>query len=283
MEFTLVPQLILVFSLVGILFILGRNFSKFKEVSKPVSSLFQEGNSYTPNSSQERNAVKEVTIRIKKEEEKFGYLCRRLAKRINWQTVREKYKQFSGFAHARLEKALKKARINFLKLDRKTVTLIEKARKKKEKHAADLLEEKDPSLLENSIPEEEKPEYINEEAEKVENGVFPVVDEKCDFAKVSMMENKTEDKKSEDKENKEYKGNKKEIKGVRKSKEKEYVEMIGEDPKNVDAYWKLGIIYSRKRNYKDALACFKQIVKIKPNYEKAKKKIKDISEKIRRK
>ena len=270
MEFTLIPQFILIFSLVGILFILGRNFSKFKEISKPISE-----SPLTPfdkeEYSQERNAMKEVAARIKEEEEKFKYLCQRLAKRINWRTAQEKYKQFSSFAHAKLEKVLKKARINFLKLDRKTVTLIEKARKKKEKHAADLLEEKDPSLFEKKIPEvekpevifKEKPEHINDKVEEVEE--VEEVEDDAPPVEISEVEDK------------------KEIKGVKKSKEKEYVEMIGEDPKNVDAYWKLGIIYSRKRNYRDALACFKQIVKIKPNYEKAKKKIKDISEKIRRK
>ncbi|MCK4799617.1 hypothetical protein KAS31_01440, partial [Candidatus Parcubacteria bacterium] len=66
-----------------------------------------------------------------------------------------------------------------------------------------------------------------------------------------------------------------------KGKEKEYIEMILKNPIDVKSYWKLGIVYSRRKNYKDAISCFRQITKIDPTYTKAKKKISDLVERMK--
>lgn len=71
--------------------------------------------------------------------------------------------------------------------------------------------------------------------------------------------------------------------GIRTKKEKEYIEMLMKNPADIRAYWKLGLIYSKRRNYDDALACFKQITKIDPTYTKAKQKAIELMEKMRRK
>ena len=57
--------------------------------------------------------------------------------------------------------------------------------------------------------------------------------------------------------------------------------MILKNPINIKAYWKLGIVYSRRKNYKDAISCFRQITKIDPTYTKAKKKITDLMERMK--
>jgi len=254
MEFIIVPQLILVVSLFGVLFVLGRNFSRFKETLKPTPNLSREGNLHASSPSQEGNAVEGVAERVKGEEEKFKYLFKRLVKRINLSNAREKYKRLAGFAHARLEKVLRKTRINFLKLDNKTFALIEKLRKKTEAVQAE-----DAEPTEKLSREQDR--HRKDEARQKGNNP-PLTPPKRGIKEVPSREGSEVEK------------NKK------KSKEKEYLELIGNNPKNTDAYWKLGILYSRKRNYKDALNCFKEVVKIKPNYEKAKNKVKDISEKL---
>ncbi|MEA2097512.1 MAG: tetratricopeptide repeat protein, partial [Patescibacteria group bacterium] len=66
-----------------------------------------------------------------------------------------------------------------------------------------------------------------------------------------------------------------------KGKEKEYIEMIIKNPIDIKSYWKLGIVYSRRKNYKDAISCFRQITKIDPTYTKAKKKISDLVERMK--
>jgi tetratricopeptide (TPR) repeat protein len=69
---------------------------------------------------------------------------------------------------------------------------------------------------------------------------------------------------------------------VRTKKEQECIEMLMKDPADIKAYWKLGIIYSKRRNYEDALACFRQIVKIDPTYTKAKQKVIEVMEKMKK-
>ena len=59
-------------------------------------------------------------------------------------------------------------------------------------------------------------------------------------------------------------------------KEKEYIDSILKNPMDIKAYWKLGIVYSRRKKYKDSISCFRQIIKIDPGYTKAKKKIIDL-------
>jgi tetratricopeptide (TPR) repeat protein len=70
---------------------------------------------------------------------------------------------------------------------------------------------------------------------------------------------------------------------IRTRKEQEYIEMLMKNPADIKAYWKLGLIYSKRHNYDDALACFRQIVKIDPTYTKAKQKALELMEKMKRK
>lgn len=69
---------------------------------------------------------------------------------------------------------------------------------------------------------------------------------------------------------------------LRTKKEQECIEILMQDPADIKAYWRLGIIYSKRRNYEDALACFRQIVKIDPTYTKAKQKAIELMEKMKK-
>jgi len=72
------------------------------------------------------------------------------------------------------------------------------------------------------------------------------------------------------------------IKKVRTKKEEEYIGALMKDPADVKSYWKLGLLYSKRRNYDDALACFKQIAKIDPTYTKAKQKAIELMDKMKK-
>lgn len=69
---------------------------------------------------------------------------------------------------------------------------------------------------------------------------------------------------------------------LRTKKEQECIEILMKNPADIKAYWRLGLIYSKRRNYEDALACFRQIVKIDPTYTKAKQKAIELMEKMKK-
>lgn len=107
----------------------------------------------------------------------------------------------------------------------------------------------------------------------VEESMSEVVEEEPVFAEeTGTVLSETEDAKAEETE---------EEKKIRTRKEQEYIEILMKDPADIKAYWKLGLIYSKRRNYEDALACFRQIVKIDPTYTKAKQKAIELMEKMK--
>ena len=225
MEFNLIPQIIIVFSIGVIIFIFGKNIPKIKETQND-DLLFEKEN--------------------KEEKKKFSYLCGRLARRIKKDSYREK----KDLIWKWLEKSLRKIRINFLKLDNKIVSVLEKLKKKSVNHDNNNSEFKvDDTKLEKSEIDESKDEL---QASKI----------------TSEEKNKDEDE-IEKKEEK-------------SDKEKEYIDLIFKSPKNIKAYWKLGIVYSRKKRYKDSISCFRQIIKIDPGYTKAKKKIVDLIRRMKK-
>ena len=235
MEFELIPQLIILFSSVVIIFILGRNISK-------IENTFDGGSLVEKSSKAER-----------REKKKFLYLYKRLTRRVN----KEEYKEKAGLFWIWLEKILRKIRINFLKFDNKIVSLLDELRKKKIKNG-------DVMFKDSGKMAEEKKEKIKEEnfaRAEVDGGNSCGVKSVCEKEK----ENKTENAK----------------KNTRTRKEQEYIELILKNPFDVKSYWKLGMIYSRKKNYKDAISCFRQVTKIDPTYANAKKKITDLLERTK--
>ncbi len=328
MDFDILPQIVIIISTAGILFIMGKNFSKMKEAGEEL---------FLKESEKE-----------KEEKEKFIYLYKRALRRINKENYQKKVAEFWLW----LEKLLRKIRIVFLKLDSRIVSVLERLRKKnvesleefrkiteenirktrkeggfwsnnrrnKMKNAekpstngvealADIKEEtKNDSIVDNTVqdlpieenitfPEETAErknegeifemeyaeEYISKESglsnESKENaeieteGIRPVESiiytESVEDVEETLMDDKKEEVETE------------EEKEIRTKKEQECIEILIKNPADIKAYWKLGIIYSKRRNYEDALACFRQIVKIDPTYTKAKQKAIELMEKMK--
>lgn len=257
MEFDIVPQIVLVLSMGIIIFILGKNISKVKET--PDDFLFENKDE-------------------KEEKEKFSYLCKRLTRRINKEKYQEKVDSFWIW----FEKVLRRLRIKFLRLDNKIVSALDKV---KEKNVESEIEDKDKSYEYNEPKDDDlklKDENMYTDNKKIEenfNNDNKVVDDNFDLE----TENNTPDipdvideKKDENKNNKNNIETGELNTENKNGKEKEYIGLISKNPIDIKSYWKLGIVYSRRKNYKDAISCFRQITKIDPTYTKAKKKIVDL-------
>ena len=288
MTFDLIPQVVIIISIGIIIVIIGRNVPKI-------------------NNLNERNLfLKREDV---KEKEKFFYLYKRMKKRIN----KEEYKEKIGLMWIWFEKVLRKTRIRFLRIDNKIIFLLDKLREK------NIETEVDKNEKNNNISEHES---VNKERGTVEIKDNTDLQEDSVYVKDKLLENEilknvdsdrvaevvNEDRKSDEtleseREEKEVlrteivdkkeetevctkEEEKAEIytkKENAKGKEKEYIEMILKNPIDVKSYWKLGIVYSRRKNYKDAISCFRQITKIDPTYTKAKKKISDLVERMKEK
>ncbi|MCK5085537.1 tetratricopeptide repeat protein [Candidatus Parcubacteria bacterium] len=288
MTFDLIPQVVIIISIGIIIVIIGRNVPKI-------------------NNLNERNLfLKREDV---KEKEKFFYLYKRMKKRIN----KEEYKEKIGLMWIWFEKVLRKTRIRFLRIDNKIIFLLDKLREKnietevdknekndnineyknvneereerKIKDNTDLQEDsvytKDESL-ENEISKDVDSNKIVETVNKDEesNEIFELEKEEKEVPKTEIADKKEETEVCTKEEEKAEVYTKKEN---AKGKEKEYIEMILKNPIDVKSYWKLGIVYSRRKNYKDAISCFRQITKIDPTYTKAKKKISDLVERMKEK
>lgn len=58
--------------------------------------------------------------------------------------------------------------------------------------------------------------------------------------------------------------------------EKKYIDLIAQNPKNAEAYRMLGFIYLGQKNYSDARACFRRVLKFTPDDEAIKNKLNEI-------
>ena len=269
MTFDLIPQIIIIISTGIIIVILGRNIPKVKNLNE--ENLFFE--------------KKED----KKEKEKFFYLYSRMKKRIS----KEEYKKKIDLMWIWLEKVLRKTRISFLKIDNKIISLLDKLREKHVETEIDKSEETDNINEYEDARKKEVEENQIKEKDEFWAGIQEKKDDKflqketdiaeSELQKSEFSENIDSDEiaeiVNEDKQEKII--NNISEKEDAKGKEKEYIEMILKNPINIKAYWKLGIVYSRRKNYKDAISCFRQITKIDPTYTKAKKKITDLMERMK--
>ena len=245
MEFDIVPQIVIVLSMGIIILILGKNISKVKET--PDDFLFENKDE-------------------KREKEKFLYLCKRLTRRINKEKYQEKVDSFWIW----FEKALRRLRIRFLRLDNKIVSALDKVKEKN---------------VESENENESEVEELKNDDEKLKSENMYVdnseVEEKGDDDKNNTSDYVNSDLKTEN--NIPITSDIPDENENKKGKEKEYLNLILKNPVDIKSYWKLGIVYSRRKNYKDAISCFRQITKIDPTYTKAKKKIIDLMGKMKKK
>lgn len=356
MDFEILPQLIIIFSMAGILAIIGKNFSKMKEAGSEEIFLQEDD-------------------KEKKEKEKFLYLYKRAVRRLDKESYQKKMADFWLWS----EKFLRKLRILVLKLDTRMLSLLEQLRKRNSQSlenfkkraemntygdkaaetfskfwshniggkktkaertemnaenvdakpqrteitvetkvsstiiAAANLEEKsenEPLDETEAYCEDQKEETEEIAAEEIYKEVYEEEEQKMplenkeEYFKESVKETaepieetanpsmaeieQSEEYIAETQETAEIISEKKvkeveteeEIR-IRTRKEQEYIEILMKNPTDIKAYWKLGLIYSKRRNYEDALACFRQIVKIDPTYTKAKQKAIELMEKMK--
>ena len=59
--------------------------------------------------------------------------------------------------------------------------------------------------------------------------------------------------------------------------EKRCIDLITQNPKDLEAYRILGFIYLNQKNYSDARACFRQILKLEPEDQEVKRKLEEIN------
>ena len=235
MEFNLIPQVIIIFSIGIIVFVFGKNIPKIKGMQDE-DSLFENKN---------------------KERRKFLYLFGKLIRKIK----KDNYQERTNLVWKWLEKSLRKIRIKFLKLDNKIVSVLEKLKKKSVNYNdKDFEFKKEIESGKNIILEEIEKDKKND------------TDESEDELQTSEIINKEKSKSKNEIKKKEEKN----------SKEKECIDLILKSPKNIKAYWKLGVVYSRKKKYKDSISCFRQIIKIDPGYTKAKKKITSLMKRMKK-
>ncbi|MCK5491207.1 MAG: tetratricopeptide repeat protein [Candidatus Pacebacteria bacterium] len=259
MSFDLIPQLIIVISTGIIVIIFGKNIPKVKDLDDKIFSELIEN----------------------KEEKKFYYLYDRFKKRIS----KEEYQRRIDLLWRWFEKFLRKIRISFLRFDNRIVSLLNKLREKNTETDIDKNIQAD-NMEECDAPIIEAEKYENREFQKeemvivTEENIKPsedIVGSITEEEKAENVDNKVNpNKKAKNKKSNLYKEN-------TKGKEKEYIDLIMKNPIDVKSYWQLGIIYSRRRNYHDAISCFRQITKIDPTYTKAKKKISDLVERMKKK
>lgn len=247
MEFDIVPQIVIVFSMGIIILVLGKNISKVKET--PDDFLFESRDE-------------------KKEKEKFLYLRKRLTRRIN----KEKYQEKVGLFWVWFEKVLRKLRINFLRLDNKIVSTLDKVKEKNTENEAEAEAEDKDQQRESDEP---KNDDVSSVKTKEENMY-------ADDKKTDVLGAANEEKGGKEGDQNKTEADKLNVEN-KKGKEKEYINLILKNPVDVKSYWKLGIVYSRRKNYKDAISCFRQITKIDPTYTKAKKKITDLMGRMKKK
>ena len=288
MTFDLMPQVVIIISIGIIIVIIGRNIPKI-------------------NNLNERNLF--LKREEAKEKEKFFYLYRRMKKRIS----KEEYKEKIGLMWIWFEKVLRKTRIRFLRIDNKIIFLLDKLREKNIETEVDKNEknnnisehesvneargtvgikdnkdlQEDSVYVKDKLPENEilknvdsdrVTEVVNEDRKSDET--FESKREEKEVPKTEISDKKEETEVCTKEEEKAEVYTKKEN---AKGKEKEYIEMILKNPIDIKSYWKLGIVYSRRKNYKDAISCFRQITKIDPTYTKAKKKISDLVKRMKEK
>jgi len=285
MEFDLVPQVIIIVASGVIIFILGRNIPKLKD---DASDGFWSGN---------YNEVE------KREKERFRYLYDRFIKKISKEEYKKKIDQFWIW----FEKILRKARINFLRLDNTIVSLLDKLREKNVEKIFDnddsskngdvlISKNSDMPISEgktfgevrkfawNDVKRDESVAKIEKKgieavvaAETSKNDIYEGSQDAVSSANSEISHENTEEVAENISEIVPNLGDEQKT-----NREKEYIDMILKNPLDVKAYWHLGTIYARRRNYKDAMECFRQITKIDPTYEKAKHKLSEILEKMKK-
>jgi len=195
-----------------------------------------------------------------------------------------KYSSYRPLALEWLEKNLRKLRVLILKIDNLFLSLIAKARERsqvwkirsrawmehthlKKKEQLKVLETLDKVEVSENL-EKIKAEVAKDEDQALKEKIATLatsdeaVEQKADELETVLNSVFLAEPASENPEVSE--------------EEKKYIDIIAADHKNADAYRALGFIYLNQKNYSDARACFRRVMKLKPEDQEVKNKLEEI-------
>jgi tetratricopeptide (TPR) repeat protein len=243
MLYSIIPPILIVISLVGIIVFLVKKAPK-------VASL-----------SEEEKIV----------EKELGASKKSFWKKFSKKKEGEEGKDFNHKMLLSLEKIMKRFKVFFLKLENMFTTWgesIRNKRKKREEENTIQLAETTPEK--NTLPAEK--EKYREFFTRESKGIEIPKEEKDIKNKEEQTENHKELEKKEIK-------NKIERKDIL---EKILVERIAANPKDMEAYERLGEYYLEIENWNYAKECFKQVLKLNPKNENVKGKMKRLEKMLGR-
>jgi len=175
-----------------------------------------------------------------------------------------------------LEKILRKTRVLILKMDNLFIAWIGRARNESQvwtirsrawmEHRR-LMKKEKTQMLENLDKVE-----IFQELEKMKQEVAKEEDE----ALKEKIENVSNNEAIENEEIEERVEAVQPVEDKIQEEEKRCIDLITQNPKDIEAYRILGFIYLNQKNYSDARACFRQILKLEPEDQEVKRKLEEI-------
>lgn len=241
MLYSLIPPILIVLSLIGIILMLVKKSTQV--ASLPEDHFEQEDG----QDFQKRGFASKIMWRIKK---------------IRWDDVKH-------FFLAILEKIARKSRVIFLKLESRFGSLSNDIRAKRQARTNKTLQNSE-SRPDQDILKKLKDYKLAEKNEQTMETTEAVVSsEKADRKKVG--------KKNEPEEEREVKPmiSEKVVQPrvrteIKDRLEELLIERIAINPKDIEAYERLGEYYMEIKSYMDAKECFKQVIKLNPSDRNAK-------------
>ena len=169
-----------------------------------------------------------------------------------------RYSRFQPAMAAWFEKFLRKLRVVILKTDNVFLRMIGRSREKSQIW----------TVRSRAWMEQHKLKKI----QKLQ------VLEKLDQAEIIENIQKAKEEVREEKENGKAKGAVSKVIDPRLAAEKECIDMIARDPRNVEAYKRLGFLYLEQDNKDDAKNCFRQVLRLQPDDIEVVSKMRELAE-----
>lgn len=266
MLYSFIPPILIVLSLVGIIIFLAKNKDKVAKVS--IEEILHEEEERRLN-MQEAGFFKKIGLKIKN---------------IRWDDVKH-------FLLGMMERGTRRSRVFFLKLESKSNDLSMKIRDKRKERSekkamlrkmtessnSDAViqklkeykpekkkfisfrkrEEKKPLAGQEEFSEEETPKIVIQET-VVETPRTTVVIEEEKIIRPIISDKIVQPKKAE----------------IKDRLEELLIERIAVNPKDIEAYERLGQYYMEIKSHSDAKECFRQVIRLDPGNRNAKYKLK---------
>jgi len=216
----------------------------------------------------------------------------RLLEKIKIKLKEIRYSSYRPIILNWLEKNLRKIRLLFLKIDNLFVRWIKHSREKsdawtiksrawmehrriKKREKAQLLEKLDKVEVSETLEKITK-EVAKDEDKALEEKIESIIENQASEEEIMKEEVVKEEIKQEIKDNEVAMIEASVNEEVPSEEEKKYIDMIAQNPKDVDAYRALGFVYLEQNNYSNARACFRRVLKKRPEDEEIKNKLEEI-------